>query len=203
MNILSGIAVKNVYKQKLLEETKRLVDQGCQPTLCLFQVGNNPVSNVYIAQKKKFGQDIGVNVNHIALDEHISFEEIKKEITELMVHLSSYSHKKFGVSSATETEQAYRYLICHAFINIFNKVRDGKIQDGKLLIDNDDLKVARNLIKMEVDTKNVMLQCMQNMDYYHIKTRETLKKWEESRRRRGLPEISKEAKFVMESNIRK
>ena len=47
-----------------------------------------------------------------------------------------------------------------------------------------------------------MLQCIEALDFYNIKTREQLLAWEEKRRSYGKKELPKEAKFVMESNVK-
>ena len=70
MIILDGRKVRDAHAARLVERVRAL---SCQPTLALFQVGDNRESNVYIAQKKKFAESIGARVIHRRFAEDASF----------------------------------------------------------------------------------------------------------------------------------
>jgi hypothetical protein len=129
-------------------------------------------------------------------------EHIKEEINRFMKEITSIAHKKFAVSSATETEEVYRFLVAHAFLNIFNKKEKGLIQDNKLIIDDEDLFIAKHLISREISAKNMILTCIDQMDFYGIRTRDQLREWEERRKKMGKGNIPPEAKLVMETNLK-
>lgn len=57
--ILYGAPVKEEIKKKLIEKVKRLKKK---PVLAILQVGDREDSNLYIKNKIKFGEDIGVAV---------------------------------------------------------------------------------------------------------------------------------------------
>lgn len=61
----------------------KIADGYTKPCLAIVQVGNNKESTNYIAHKKKFGHDIGVEVLHVHLPDTILNEEIIKEIQSL------------------------------------------------------------------------------------------------------------------------
>lgn len=53
------------------------------PTLAIVQVGDRDDSNAYVNAKKKFGQDIGVNVIHIHFKESVKQSEIIEKIKQI------------------------------------------------------------------------------------------------------------------------
>jgi methylenetetrahydrofolate dehydrogenase (NADP+)/methenyltetrahydrofolate cyclohydrolase len=96
--ILDGKVARDFYKKALIERVGKL---SFVPTLSIIQIGDNKESSIYINQKKKFGESIGVNVSHIHLSENISFEEVseiikkenlKKEVSGIIVQLPLPKH---------------------------------------------------------------------------------------------------------------
>lgn len=77
MKILNGRDIQKARKEKLASIVR---SSKVVPTLAIIQVGNNSSSNVYIQQKKNFGESVGIRVLHTKLLESISFEEIEKAI---------------------------------------------------------------------------------------------------------------------------
>lgn len=128
-------------------------------------------------------------------------DSIKEKIKSLMIIISKPLLKRYGIISATETEQIFRFLSCHAFLNIFEKKKEGKFKNGILTIDDKDFEVAKSLIIREMSTKSVILSCIEAIDYYNINTREKLREWEARRRTKGK-DISKEAKFILNGLVR-
>ncbi len=76
--ILDGRKARDSYKAAL---AKRAAGLGAR--LAIIQIGDNRESNVYIAQKKKFGLDIGVAVEHIRFDADITQDKLSAEIARL------------------------------------------------------------------------------------------------------------------------
>lgn len=78
--ILDGRKARDFYTEKLSD---RILALKNKPVLAILQIGNKQESNIYIEQKKKFGEKIGVHVVHICLPENISIDEVKREIYRL------------------------------------------------------------------------------------------------------------------------
>ncbi len=79
--ILSGLTVRDVMRAKLAEEVRSLHDNfRLPPKLVIIQIGERDDSNVYIQQKIKFGESIGVFVLHRKLGEEVTKEELGREI---------------------------------------------------------------------------------------------------------------------------
>jgi len=99
--ILDGKVARDFYKKTLMERVGKL---SFIPTLSIIQIGDNKESAIYINQKKKFGESIGVNVSHIHLSENSSFEEIseiikkenlKKEVLGIIIQSPVPKHLDF------------------------------------------------------------------------------------------------------------
>ncbi len=82
--ILYGAPVREEIKKGIIERIKKM---GRRPFLAIVQVGDREDSNVYIKQKQKFGEEIGVKVRLIKMerwkDGKIGEEKIIKEIKKL------------------------------------------------------------------------------------------------------------------------
>ncbi len=79
VHVLYGKPVRDSIKANLVERIGRL---SFVPELVIFQVGDRDDSNIYINNKKKFGEEIGAKIRHIKLDESVEervlIEEVKK-----------------------------------------------------------------------------------------------------------------------------
>lgn len=84
MILLRGIEIRNNKRENLRINIAKVKekegDRFTPPVLVIFQVGENKSSGVYIEQKKKFATDIGAEVLHIKLSEHVEEFEIIEEI---------------------------------------------------------------------------------------------------------------------------
>lgn len=130
-------------------------------------------------------------------------QEKLREIAEYIKALTKPIHTNFGHSSATETEEIFRLAICHAFLNIFSRFKNGLIKDGKLPILEEDINIAKKLLSREISNKGIIYQCIYSIDVEGLRTMSQLKKWQERRSKSGKKEISREAKFILESNVKK
>ena len=80
MELLDGKKVK----LEILENLKKDLENFERKLgLVVVEVGDDPASLVYVAQKEKMAIELGYNFNHIKLDENVSEEEILKIIDEL------------------------------------------------------------------------------------------------------------------------
>lgn len=75
--ILDGKKAKDFFTEKLQE---KVLDLNLHLKMRIIQIGDRPESNAYIRSKIKFGEKIGVLVEHIKLSEVCSFEDVRGEI---------------------------------------------------------------------------------------------------------------------------
>lgn len=136
------------------------------------------------------------------IEGYIFPDNIREEIKKFLKEISKPIFRRHGMSIATESEEAFRILACHSFLNVFNKHKNGLIEDSHLVIDEEDLKVAKSIIKRELSTKHIILQCIETIDYWNIKTRNQLREWEERRKKSGSKPIPSNAKFVLEGMVK-
>ena len=77
MELLDG----KIVKKQILEELKQDVEKlERKPGLVVIQVGEDPASKVYVGQKEKMAQAIGINFEHLKLKENVTQEKLEREI---------------------------------------------------------------------------------------------------------------------------
>lgn len=80
---IDGKIVSGQIKDELKEKVAAYKKQGVEITLAVIQVGNDPASTVYVGNKKKACEYIGIRSLAYELPENISQEELLKKIEEL------------------------------------------------------------------------------------------------------------------------
>lgn len=82
-NIIDGKLISTQIKDELKEKVANLKKEGKQITLAVIQVGNDPASTVYVGNKKKACEYIGINSLAYELPEDITEESLLKTIEDL------------------------------------------------------------------------------------------------------------------------
>lgn len=80
VKILSGVEFAEATKEFLKGQVELLEKDWNYPRLTVVQVGEDPASDVYIRQKKNFGESIGVPVRHLTFPETITTHELTVEV---------------------------------------------------------------------------------------------------------------------------
>lgn len=81
--LIDGKKISTEIKEELKEQVKKDKEQGKETTLAVIQVGNDPASSVYVRNKKKACEYIGINSLSYELEEETTEEELLKLIQEL------------------------------------------------------------------------------------------------------------------------
>ncbi|MDE6232270.1 MAG: bifunctional methylenetetrahydrofolate dehydrogenase/methenyltetrahydrofolate cyclohydrolase FolD [Lachnospiraceae bacterium] len=81
--LIDGKKISTEIKEELKEQVKKYKEQGKEITLAVIQVGNDPASSVYVRNKKKACEYIGINSLAYELEESTTEEELLKLIGEL------------------------------------------------------------------------------------------------------------------------
>ena len=76
------VSCKEYVEIRKKELKKQIAKYKGKPTLCVIQVGDNPASNSYIKGKVKDCDEVGIDVEHIKLNENINKTELKTTIKE-------------------------------------------------------------------------------------------------------------------------
>lgn len=75
-NILNGKLVAKKIKEELKIEVDKLREKGIIPKLAVIMVGDNPASKVYVKNKSKACQKVGVEFEEFLLNENITQNEL-------------------------------------------------------------------------------------------------------------------------------
>ncbi len=81
--IIDGKAISTQIKEELKVKVAEMKAQGTEVTLAVIQVGNDPASSVYVGNKKKACEYIGIRSLAYELPEETTEEELLKLIEEL------------------------------------------------------------------------------------------------------------------------
>ncbi len=81
--LIDGKAISKQIKDELREKVADLKAQGREVTLAVIQVGNDPASSVYVGNKKKACEYIGIRSLAYEMPEETSEEELLQLIDEL------------------------------------------------------------------------------------------------------------------------
>ena len=81
--VIDGKQISARIKDELKEKVASLKEQGTEVTLAVIQVGNDPASSVYVNNKKKACEYIGIRSLSYEIGEETSEEELLGLIDEL------------------------------------------------------------------------------------------------------------------------
>ncbi|MBO5371290.1 MAG: bifunctional methylenetetrahydrofolate dehydrogenase/methenyltetrahydrofolate cyclohydrolase FolD [Lachnospiraceae bacterium] len=81
--IIDGKKISAEIKEELKAKVAQLKEQGIEGTLAVIQVGNDPASSVYVNNKKRACEFIGIHSKSFELPEETTQEELLKLIDEL------------------------------------------------------------------------------------------------------------------------
>ena len=74
--ILNGKIVSNQIKEKLKVEVDKIKQNGINPKLSVIMVGENPASKIYVKNKSKACEQVGIEFEEFLLDENTSQKEL-------------------------------------------------------------------------------------------------------------------------------
>ncbi len=80
---IDGKAVSAAFRESLKEEIARLTREGFQPGLAVIIVGDDPASRVYVNNKKKACQQLGIYSEEYALPEETTEEQLLELVSRL------------------------------------------------------------------------------------------------------------------------
>ncbi len=83
MKIIDGKKCATHLQENLREEVKALIAQGIIPTLTIILVGNNPSSEIYVRNKMRIGEELGIKVILKKFDDTIFENELIAELNAL------------------------------------------------------------------------------------------------------------------------
>ena len=82
--IIDGFSIAQNVRAGVGEKVKELQAQGVIPCLAVVLVGENPASQIYVRNKKKTAEKLGINSLSIEYPADISEKELVAKIDEYM-----------------------------------------------------------------------------------------------------------------------
>ena len=156
--ILDGVKNADMIKRKIFEEVSRIKEDIM---LAILMVGKNPASEVYVSNKEKACEQVGIKTRIYQFDENISQKEIIKTIEEcnndekingILVQLPLPNHLNANVILDT--------IDPDKDVDGLNIINQGKLQKGLNCIEPATPKGVITLLKnnnVELAGKNVVI----------------------------------------------
>lgn len=82
-NIMDGKALAKKIREKIKEEVDKLKEKNIFPKLAVIMVGEDPASKVYVRNKSKACNDVGIEYEEFLLNENTTMEELLNLIKKL------------------------------------------------------------------------------------------------------------------------
>lgn len=101
---------------------------------------------------------------------YIVNQEYKDRLLEAWKPLVRPITRKTKFSFFREFHQGLRYMVASAFLNVFNR----KVENGRIVIEEEDIKVAIRLMTKELETKFEVLSCSKVVSEERLKTTKDL-----------------------------
>lgn len=130
--IINGKELAKNIRLELKNEVSKLKEKGIIPKLAVIMVGDDKASKVYVKNKSKACEEIGIEYEEILLDENISMEELLNLIEKLNnrkdingILLQSPIPKNLNI------DEAFNKIDYKKDVDGFNPVNVGKLVIGQ------------------------------------------------------------------------
>ena len=189
--LIDGKELAKKIRKELKVEVKNLKDNGVNPKLAVIMVGNNPASQVYVRNKSKACEKVGIEFDEYIFDEEFQEEELLDLIERLNDDDSVHGILlQSPVPMHININKAFRTISPEKDVDGFNPVNVGNLTIGEdAFISCTPFGIVKMLEEYDIDTigKNCvilgrsnivgkpMIQCMLNKNstvtVCHSKTR--------------------------------
>lgn len=161
MKIIDGKALAKSIREKLKEDVNQLKESGINPKLAVILVGNNPASEVYVRNKAKACEDIGVDFELFRM----SKETTTDELLELVDTLNEDNNingilLQHPCDADVDEGQAFERISPLKDVDGFNPINVGRLNLGQdCLVSCTPYGVLRMLKSENIDIegKNVVI----------------------------------------------
>ena len=130
--LIDGKALAKKIREELKVECDELKEKGIKPKLAVIMVGNNPASKVYVRNKSKACNEIGIEYEEYLLEENTTQEELIKLIENLNenkningILLQSPIPQKLDIN------QAFKAIDYRKDVDGFTPISVGKLSIGE------------------------------------------------------------------------
>lgn len=130
--IMNGKDLAKKVRKELKEEVKTLKEKGINPKLAVIMVGDDPGSQVYVRNKSKACEKVGIEFEEYLFDDKLS----EKELLELIEKLNSDDSihgilLQSPVPKHIDINKAFRTISPNKDVDGFNPVNVGNLTIGE------------------------------------------------------------------------
>lgn len=126
--IIDGKALAKKIREQLKEECSKLKKEGILPKLAVIMVGDDPASKVYVRNKSRACEDVGIEYEEYLLDANITQNELIKLIEKLNKDKTVNGILlQSPIPSNLDINEAFRTISPEKDVDGFNPVNVGKL----------------------------------------------------------------------------
>ncbi len=128
MEIIDGKKLAKEIREKLKIECKEIKEEGINPKFAVIMVGNDKASQIYVKNKSKVCEEIGIECMEYFLNENIKQEELIKKIEELNNDKTIHGILlQSPIPDGLDINEAFRTIAPEKDVDGFNPVNVGKL----------------------------------------------------------------------------
>ena len=132
MEILDGKKVSTKVREDLKLEVDNLKKEGIKPKLAVLMVGNDLASKVYVRNKNKACEEIGIEYEEFLLDEETTMEELLNVIDNLNKNQNIYGILlQSPIPKHLDINKAFRAILPEKDVDGFHPINAGKLSIGE------------------------------------------------------------------------
>ena len=130
--LIDGKALSKKIRSELKEECEKIKKDGITPKLAVILVGNDPASKVYVRNKSRACEEVGIEYEEFLLDETISQEELIKLIEQLNIRKDIHGILlQSPIPKNLNINEAFEKIDYRKDVDGFNPINVGKLSIGQ------------------------------------------------------------------------
>ena len=132
MQIIDGKELASKIRLRLKEEVSELIKQGVKPKLAVIMVGNDKASTVYVRNKSKACDEIGIEFEEFLLDENTTQNELLNIIYDLNKRNDIHGILlQSPIPEGLDIREAFNAIDYRKDVDGFNPINVGKLCIGE------------------------------------------------------------------------
>lgn len=132
MKIIDGKELASKIRLRLKEEVSELIKQGVKPKLAVIMVGNDKASTVYVRNKSKACEEIGIEFEEFLLDENTTQNELLNIIYDLNKRNDIHGILlQSPIPEELDIREAFNAIDYRKDVDGFNPINVGKLCIGE------------------------------------------------------------------------
>ncbi len=159
--IIDGKELAHKIRLDVKTQVSELIQNGIKPKLAVIMVGNNPASKVYVKNKSKACQEVGIDYEEFLMNENITMHELLSLIEDLNNREDIHGILlQSPIPNHLNINQAFNKISYKKDVDGFNPINVGKLSIGEdCFISCTPFGVTKMLEEYNIDVegKNVVI----------------------------------------------